>query len=223
MELIVNRLSRKEIQSKKRVGSGMYSEVYNTQEGVAVKLIDDFRLSQWITEKERYDEIQTLKDLTGCGVTPYFFSYEPLEHAIYMEYIDGECTEIDWLQYKSKHFLNQFWKKLEGALLHVVSFGYMPADLHSGNMIYSEGNIILIDLGRYVKVDKLMRLHGEYSNKKELYLPQINIMHESIGRSNTKGDLLIPRNKYDEVLKNVNEAIHRKVSEVLGYAEPISQ
>lgn len=219
MELIINRLSRKELLNSKRVGSGMYSTVYQTQEGIVAKVIDDLYYERWLEEKEKYDELSTLENLSGCGVTPYYFGYDYDTHAIYMEEIDGPNIE-GGLGYYNRRELNLFWDRLEQACLNVINFGYMPHDLHGNNIKYYQGNVIFIDLGRYQKIDSLRFIHN-YGNAgcHDMYLSEIRIGKESVGNSNTKGDLLISSWHYSSMMKRVNDAIHNKLLEVLNYGK----
>lgn len=216
MELVINRLSRKDLRvGHEEIGNGLYSNVYSIGDGQCVKVIkmsqgDNWR-RQWI---EYSNEVETLKNLTGCGVTPYFFDFDEDEDIIYMEEIEGEPLNYKLFMNKPRHEINAILKKVEDAFMQVVNFGYLPQDLHADNIMYHEGNIYFVDLGRFIEMNKVKAkiLDIEMLQFKDRRIVKDIEFADCLTQVFTKdGGMAMTHSDIDRLIVRLNERIYKSI------------
>ena len=170
---LVKMINSKEIRQLASLGSGGFGEVWEYKD-YAIKYLYDLNredYSNWIVDEENFEATDTkvLKRLQGYDFVPKFYSVIDKRYLI-IEKIEGET--VDDYTYvprnESNNYINpEFIEKYKESLRTILKIGYMPNDLHKGNVMIRKdsGLPVIVDVGLFYKneiKDELLQYVEDY-------------------------------------------------------------
>lgn len=142
------------------VGEGLFSVVYGFDD-LAIKKYTDDSCSMSELEEHMDDHIY-LKELTRSKYYPTLVAYKEKEYLV-TEFIEGYTLSdlydklimgYDLAKLVDVENFKYYMKNIEKAISHSLSKNIVPVDVHLGNiMVKEDGNIVIVDVGNFVKRD----------------------------------------------------------------------
>lgn len=131
------------LRKKLLLGEGLKSKVYKYKDRIAVKY----------AKKEYKEEFNILSDLYIKGVNVVRpLAYDSKRNKLFVEEIVG-YNMYKAIEYLEPNYVDDVFFRLLDMSLDILKKGYKPSDLHADNIIYSNGEIIIIDVDRFQNID----------------------------------------------------------------------
>jgi len=171
---VVNQLDRKlfmtikaairngEVEKRFReLGKGTCATVYAINDELVLKVNDK-------VESECVRDHQALKSLQGLPFVPTLYAYTTDGKYLIIERIKGH-TLLNPKNIKIRFNRNELRKQMEGFVDGCFQRGWIPYDIHEGNVMVSSRGFYIVDFGFFRRKDSNKEPLSSYSVGCELY------------------------------------------------------